>query len=289
MKLQKQDLIKNARLPTSIDVITNLQQSISDGIASASSFAAQLETDAGLTARILRLANSAYYGRGDIETVEQAIVLIGENDLISLVLTTEVIDALRFKSSEFSLLQFWKDNIYAALSAKIIARQLERPRAQLFTAALLRKIGWVVLWRANSAIAAKLADLLKESEQPDHEVEKDFLGFDHATLAAELLTYWKLPTSITEPVRFYLYPETAPKKNRRDACILYLADMQMQGILNATALNVSQHQWAEDILKTPLEDLLAKTGEEIYAHYDKMLQMLIGSEFTQSNQIELSV
>ena len=289
MKLQKQDLIANARLPTSIDVITNLQQSISDGISSASSFASQLQTDAGLTARILRLANSAYYGRGSIETVYQAIVLIGENDLISLVLTTEVIDALRFKSSEFNLLQFWKDNIYAALSAKIISRKLHRPSAQLFTAALLRKIGWVVLWRANSAIAAKLSDLLKESDLPDFEVENDFLGFDHANLTADLLTYWKLPSSITEPVRFYLNPVAAATENRQDACILYLADMQMQGILTATALDLSQCQWAEQTLDASLEKLLTEAEDEIHEHYDKMLHLLIGNEAPHVDRLELSV
>ncbi len=289
MKLLKQDLIANAKLPTSIDVISNLQQSISEGVASANSLASQLETDAGLTARILKLANSAYYGRGSIETVNQAIVLIGENDLISLVLTTEVMDALRFKNSEFNLQQFWKDNIYAALSAKILARHLQRQSAQLFTAALLRKIGWVVLWRANPAVAAKLSDLIKDSSQPEFAVENDFLGFDHANLAAELLTNWKLPSTITEPVRFYLNPTAATEANKQDACILHLADLQMQAILKAAAPDIDQIQWAEDIVGLPLEDLLAETCEEIYRHYDQMTQLLLNYESPQSGQVQSAI
>ena len=289
MKLLKQDLIADAKLPTSIDVISNLQQSISEGVASANSLASQLETDAGLTARILRLANSAYYGRGSIETVNQAIVLIGENDLISLVLTTEVMDALRFKNSEFNLQQFWKDNIYAALSAKILARHLHRQSAQLFTAALLRKIGWVILWRANPAVAAKLSDLIKDSDQPESEVENDFLGFDHAILAADLLTSWKLPSTITEPVRFYLNPTAAADSNKLDACILHLADLQMQAILKAAALDVELVRWAEDILSVPLEDLLVATGEEIHQRYDQMTQLLLNYESPQSGLIQSAI
>lgn len=276
MTIEINQLIEKAQLPSSIEVVANLQDIISKGIASAHDFAEEIQSDAGLTARIMRLANSAFYGRGAIDNIEQAIVLVGEDDLIALIISTEIIEALHDKNNYFDMTQFWQESIFSAVSAKIIARRVARPKSRLFTSTLLRRVGWLSLWRAYPDIAAKIqTQQAVHSDKKSHIIELSELGFHHATLSAQLLEYWQLPKSVYEPIHYYLEPKMAEASYQQDAAIIHLAHQHMHNTFGLLEINWIGDDWLNAILGIPKEALIAEADMEVHAHFSRMQSMLL--------------
>lgn len=277
MSINLNEFIEKAQLPSAIDVVANLQNIISKGIASAHDFADEIQSDAGLTARIMRLANSAFYGRGMIDSIEQAIILIGEDDLVALVISTEVIDALSSDNTQLDMMAFWEQNIFSAVSAKIIARRVGRAKSRLFTSALLRRIGWLALWRAEPEMAAEIqTQQAIHSDKKPHIIELSLLGHHHATLSAELLKQWQLPSSLYEPIHHYLEPQLAPMEYQQDAAILHLAHQQMKNHFGEPEVKWVEDSWLDSTLVVPQTALLAEANMEVHAHFDHMQSMLLG-------------
>ena len=268
------ELIGQARLPSSVDIITKLQQNIAAGIKSAADLADKIAMDQALTARVLRLANSAYYGRRAVESVEEAVVLIGENDLIALVISAEIIAAFK-QVPDVDLDAFWRQNIFAAISAKIIARRLHFDKARLFTSGLLRQIGLLVLYRAVPEQMHALLTTTDTDPTPLHILEQQTLGYDHATVGAELLTRWKIPASITEPIRYYLAPNDIEQSLVGDTAILHLAHKHAQQHFELAVPDWVTDDWLYQILQVPCDALLAEADAEIQLHYERTVTALM--------------
>ncbi len=270
------ELIEGAKLPASIDVVTKLQQSIASGIESAADFAAKLQTDASLSARVLKIANSAYYNRNSVDSIEEAVVLIGENDLTALVISSEIIAAFETDNHRINMEDFWSENIFAAISAKIIARRTGKDKATLFTASLLRRTGQLVIYRSVPEMADKILTAHKNNpEQLLHTVEKSVLGFNHAEVSATLLRKWEIPESVTTPIEHYLSPDQLNGNYRKDAAILHLSHQHAQKKFEHPEPEWIDPAWFKSTLEIPPEALLAEAGEEIQLHYERTLAMVL--------------
>ncbi len=277
MKLAQ--LVENADLPASIDVITKLQQSIANGIDSASAFAEKLTTDPGLSARVLRLANSAFYGQRNVENVEQAVIIIGENDLVSLVISTEVINAFQAANHKLDMRTFWQQNIFTAISAKIIARRLQQDKGRLFTIGLLRCVGQLLIHQGLPTAAEHISKLSKANpDKPLHHIETEVLKYNHAEISAHLLAHWQLPSTITQAIRYYLQPDTAPEDCQLEAAIVYLAHLHTQTHFECELIpDWIDSSWLDQLFQVPCEALLAEAGGEVEAHYERTLAMIMGN------------
>ncbi len=181
--------------------------------------------DPALTAKILKLANSSYFGcSGKIETISRAITLIGHKELRNLVMAISVISIFEGISSDLVDMEaFWYHSITCGVMARSIATHLKsKEQERFFISGLLHDIGKLVLF---SQFPKESAQTLRFKDQGDDaviEAERKIFGFTHAELGAELLKQWQLPMSIWKLVQFQLDPlnEEAPK---RDACILHVA------------------------------------------------------------------
>ena len=182
--------------------------------------------DSGLTARLLKIVNSAYYGFPEpIEKISDAIGVVGTEQLSYLVLSTVVTD--KFKSIPESVLNmesFWEHSIACGLIAKELASYKSNLEPEkFFVAGMLHDIGQIVLCSKLPLLSMKfLLDLQSQSEQIDF-LEKEELGFDHADLGASLLKKWNLSNFHVEMVAFHHKPNHSPNF-AFEASILHFAD-----------------------------------------------------------------
>lgn len=211
----KQITEKIITIPTLPTVVSKMLELVDNPKTSAKSLGNLIATDQALTARILKMANSAYYGFSrEIYTVDMAVVVMGFNAVKEMGLSLSVFDIFKdlSKVHHFDMTQFWYHSIGSGISAKIIARHvLPSMVSEAFVAGLLHDIGKVVL---NQYLTKEFTDIIyrvaRNNECLD-DVEMEMLGTTHAEIGGWLAEKWRLPRIISESIHFHHEPWNAPK------------------------------------------------------------------------------
>jgi len=193
--------------------------------ATAQDLVEVIELDANIAATVLRLANSALYaGRGRIDTLSRAVVLIGHNALRDLVLATAAVDTFRGIPREFvDMSSFWENSTASAVIARLIAgRGRMREGESLFLSGLLHGVGRLVFYVRRPDDYREALELARATDLPLAEAEYREFGFNFADLGAALLETWDLPERLYVPVRHHLDPFAATAF-QREAAVLHLA------------------------------------------------------------------
>jgi diguanylate cyclase (GGDEF)-like protein len=163
--------------------------------------AATISKDPGLTAKVLRVANSPLYSkRRKSENVRQALVTLGLNAATTLALSFSLVSAYKNgKGAGINYTRYWRRAILSASAARTFG-ELMRARSveDIFLAALLQDIGQLAIDRVQGDFYATLAAEATHAETIAHEVKA--IGADHAALGAWLLRHWKLPDSLCDTV-----------------------------------------------------------------------------------------
>lgn len=194
----------------------------------ASELAEVVELDAGLTARLLRLANSSLFGHmGKIDKVSHAIVMIGERALRDLVLATSVTNAFKGIPEEFvDMATFWDNSATCGVVARLLAPRCGiRDSERLFLAGMLHGIGHLVFY---SRQAEQYREVLKVRAEGDGAIlaaERQVFGFTHAELGAALLAQWKFPAFYQVVVANQFTPQDAGEYQREAAILNVARDM----------------------------------------------------------------
>lgn len=168
----------------------------------------KLGQDQGLTARVLRVANSPFYGiSSKVGSVGEAVVVLGFHNVRSLVAAAGIIN--QFPVSEgngFDRLAFWQHGIGTAVCAQVLAKALGRDQALAFTAGLLHDVGRLVLdaYFHDDFKAAMAHCMAEDSTLLDAELA--VLGVEHAQVGFELARRWKFPVSIQQAIRGHHQP-----------------------------------------------------------------------------------
>lgn len=193
--------------------------------ATADDLVEVIELDANLAATVLQLANSALYaGRGRIDSLARAVMLIGHNALRDLVLATAAVDVFQGIPKEFvDMSTFWENSTTCAVIARLIAgRGRQKEGESLFLAGLLHGVGRLVFYARRAEDYRDALALMEVTDLPLAEAERRLFGFSHAELGAALLEIWGLPERLHMPVRYQFAPDAAPAY-LREAAILHLA------------------------------------------------------------------
>lgn len=171
--------------------------------------AQKLNQDQGLTARLLRVANSPFYGMsGKIGSVNEALVVLGFHNVRSLVSAAGIIS--QFSESENNGLDrvgFWQHGIATAVCAQVLAKDAGQNQALAFTAGLLHDIGKLVL---DAYFCDNFRQTLAHQAAKDTnliEAEHAVLGVDHSAVGFELAKRWKFPAAIQMAIRDHHQPE----------------------------------------------------------------------------------
>ena len=168
--------------------------------------------DPGLTARLLKIVNSAYFGfAAQIDTVNHAVSILGVQQIEDLILTTSIADALGdYECDHLDVRQFWLRCVYRAIAARDLAGECRLMDGErMFVAGLLSGIGHLIMYQSVPVLAQQAQRLADETGKPLHLMEREVIGFDHAQVAALLMQNWKLPASHVAMIKNHLEPDSA--------------------------------------------------------------------------------
>ena len=204
-----------------------------------------IRADEGLTVKLLRVANSAFYrGRREIKTIEDAVIVLGLRTVKSMIFSVTVSPVLSKELSGYDLGKeaLWRQSQLSAITAQTIAQKCKFKEIDLaYTAGLLKDVGKVVL---DEYVKNNFDEVMKEVEEKNMafiEAESDVLGFTHAEVGAKIAERWNLPPEIVEVIRYHHEPSKAVL-NPKLAMICHLADdlIMMMGV-NVGADGLAYH------------------------------------------------
>ncbi len=229
MTVRTDILAKVRNVPSIPSVVVKLRQYLSDPDVSFKELAKIIEYDPGLTANLLQLANSAYFGwSGGIKTVKEAITRLGTNRIFQMVLCMSVAPLVRkpVKGYDMESNGLWVHSIAVAICAEQLAKRLDIPNSEeAFTAGLLHDMGKVLLGTFVEVDDEPIKDLVNNQGLSFNEAERQVLGIDHAEAAAELLKYWNLPENVVAAARWHHNPEQADDKHQEIVDLVHVADI----------------------------------------------------------------
>lgn len=218
MALSAKELVKKSSgiyaLP---ELNIKLKQKLEDPASTNQQIADIVQLDAGLSASLLKIANSAFYGfPSTISSISQAISIIGRIELADLVLGKSVIQIFSNTQIDKDMLEkHWKHSLLCGLTARLLTKSMANPEQSadsMFVAGLLHDIGKLVIWQDLPEKSQAIFDQF-DPKIPNHafQLEKAVLGFEHAETGSELLKSWKLPQVLIESTHFHHCPEEAPQ------------------------------------------------------------------------------
>lgn len=190
-----------------------------------------IAADPALTAKLLKVANSSFYGLPNkITGIDKALAVLGVTALKNIALSFVIAKDLRSrKESGFDFDHFWKRSVTAGVASELLTKQLGRRNEDAFVSALLQDLGIMLLHTSYGEEYAALLVEKAETRRSLQALERERLGFDHQELTADLLADWGLPPSIVEPIRHHHEPSEAAAEFQPAAEVLGLAS-QISGI-----------------------------------------------------------
>lgn len=197
-------------LPTLPAVLGKILSTAADPDASAIDLGRLIAADQSLSATLLKLVNSSYYGfYRQIKTVTQAIVVLGFLEVRNLTLTATAFQAFDSVPSKYDRPQLWRHSLAVAIAADRIAKLLKRNAEGCFESGLLHDLGKVVLdWIYPELFRDAVADANARSCSIA-DAELAVFGMTHATVGGLLGEYWNLPESVVETIKFHHNPGLA--------------------------------------------------------------------------------
>jgi len=201
-----------SRLATLPRAYYRIQQMLEDECYGAADVGRVVTHEPALTARLLRMVNSAYYGLPTkIDSIPLAITVLGTRALRDLVLATSVSSAFaRIDTHLVDVADFWHHSLYCGIMARLLSKRLRvGDSEQAFIGGLLHDIGKLVIYTQMPETADRLLRTLGGDGLQLYELERRQLGFTHADVGAALLTYWELPLVYREIVAFHHKPAHA--------------------------------------------------------------------------------
>ncbi len=216
-KISMDEIIaKIDELPAIPALVMRALELIDDPRSHVNQLAEVLASDQALTAKILRLANSAYYSfPRKVSTITDAIVILGFSTLKSLIIAASTYNLLNKEVEGYGLAQgeLWKHSISCAMTARLLARKIRfRNPETAFVAGLLHDIGKVVL---NTYMKKEFEEILKyveENQVPFMVAEKEIIGFDHAEIGAKVAEKWNFPEELVKAIRYHHEPLAVENK-----------------------------------------------------------------------------
>lgn len=231
-----------------------------------------IKYDQGMTANLLRICNSSLFGlRKEISSIHQAVAYLGIERVACLVMMGSSSDNFMNAQKGYDLDkgELWRYSVSSALIAQELAEKRGVKNVPLiFTSALLKDIGKVVLNAFVHESFEDICDLVNEKKVPFIDAEKEVIGIDHAELGARVAEKWNFSPSMVNVIRNHHHPERAPEGDLA-VPLVYLADSicMMIGIgVGADGLSYRYYQEVMDRLNftdVELQETIANFWEKL--------------------------
>lgn len=218
---------KTTDLPSFPKAALQVIQLSESSSATAGAVAQAIGQDPALCIRVLRLANSAYYGLSrQVSDLQEAVVVLGMKSIKNLALIASTYPWLNRALAGYCLgpKQMWTHAIGTAMGAQFIAQLARVPNDDTaFTAGLLHDLGKVALsvWLENRM--APMVALAKRDDLTFDAAERKVLGYDHTQVGEHLADSWCLPESLVQAIRYHHDPNSCQSNSQIVDCV-HLAD-----------------------------------------------------------------
>ena len=243
-------------LPTLPAIVYELSKVINDPMSSTTDVEKIMANDVGLTAKVLRLVNSAYYAiPGGVSSLSRAIGYIGFDTVNQLVLSASILKALETKGPQkYDMNEFWKHSIGVAIASETIAKYVNHPMpADLFTCGLVHDMGKVALYTLEQDTMLQIVLAAEEKGISYHEAEVA-LGLPTHTMIGQMLAQkWQLPQAIHACIAHH-HAKDLNQRNGTKSDLHRNIDIVMLGNLLVHALKFGKSGHAK-ILGAPKEVL----------------------------------
>lgn len=224
----KELVSKIEKLPTLPVVVARVNAMVQNPKTSAREVGAAIATDPSLSAKVLRLVNSAYFGfPSQISSVSHATTILGFNAIHNLALSATVFQMFRDNGQEelFDRRAFWEHSLGVGVFARLLADKVRYPdKEEAFTAGLIHDVGKIVLDQFVHEEFKQVMEKVKANNMLLYEAETELLGLNHASVGYILTQKWNLPKKLQDPLAYHHAPGLS-KYNPQLTAIIHLADI----------------------------------------------------------------
>jgi len=253
-------------LPPMPQVAQKAREVMANPSSSFSDLARVIETDQAIVTRILKIANSPYYGlSGKVSSVQYAASVLGSKtlmEILNLACSSEIL-ARVLEGYDLNTGDLWVHSLAVASGSQIIARRVKPDLEQdAFAAGLIHDVGKIILDPYILERKGEFHAFVEEGNQTFLKAEKQILGFDHAELASEACRKWKIPVQIATAIRYHHDPSEA--KDDFLSYIVHTADAiaMMSGIgAGIDGMLYTLHPQAMKVLNLSTEDVSTLMGQ----------------------------
>ena len=213
-------------LPPMPQVVAKTRSLLADSTSDAKKIAGVIETDQGIASKVLKIANSAYYGlSGKISTIQHATVVLGAKTLGEIVTMSGTAKLMNGKLPGYGYKSndLWLHSLAVAQGAKIIAN-VKNPELleEAHTAGLIHDVGKLILDNYVLERRAEMDAFMETEEKAFNDAEFEFFGFDHAEIASEICAKWHFPDQISRAIKCHHKPSESEEDEL--SYILHTAD-----------------------------------------------------------------
>lgn len=215
-------------LPAFPATVQKVTQLLRDDDYSADEVANVIQYDQAITANILKMSNSAYFGVGQkINTIRGAVAFLGQKHLARAVQTAGVSKFYRKAARGYvtKAADLWEHSVAVALMSQILSRRIyNRENAVLYTAALLHDVGKVILGEYVYESFRKIMGLVSQEGYSFLEAEEKVIGINHGKLGGEIAARWNFPQEIRDAIACHHRPDLLEGNGSDIAWLVYLSD-----------------------------------------------------------------
>ena len=260
-------------------VYLRLKELLAQSDYSMADVALVIGQDPALTARLLRLVNSPYFGlAAKIETVFRAVNMLGTQQVHDLALATSVASSFAGMPSEsMDMSRFWRRSVFCGLASRQLAKECDvLDSERLFVAGLLRDIGHLIMYQSIPELSQQAMLAAEQRAQPLFLVERELIGIDYARVGGILMRQWQLPGSLRQATEFHVEPHRAVEFPL-ETCLVHI------GALLATTAETGQefgsgalqpHPESWNITGLSPQQCLS-AQEEAEAEVDRVLELFL--------------
>jgi HD-like signal output (HDOD) protein len=211
-----------AKLPSLPKVVQEVMQMLESEGLTINELAQSVERDAAISAQVLKLANSSYYGvTRAIKTIDDAIAILGLSNLRTLVIASGVTGSFA-NIVGLDLRKFWRHSLVTAYVSRELAKAFVKDAEVAYIVGLLHNIGGLLMHMAFPQVSVEVDALCHGwAAEMRQEVELAKFGLDHCQLAEEVANRWSFPSEISRSLRYYATP--LDKQAGDIAAIVYVA------------------------------------------------------------------
>ncbi len=213
-------------------VFQRVNEIVNDPNSTTEDIARAIGEDAGITLRLLRVVNSAFFGYNQkIESLDQAVLALGTRQVRDLVLATTV--AEKFEGLPGDLInmeRFWQHSLACGVMARSLAQMRREENLEpFFLGGMLHDVGRLVMFSKMPEKCREIIARCLKTSQVMHAVEQELFGYDHAEVGGCLLNSWGLPVQLEEAVASHHLPQRAVR-NPMLSSVVHIADVVVHAL-----------------------------------------------------------